>query len=169
MVRCSPNKEGPGAQGPGAHMGPGPCGPWPIWALAHMGLGPYGPWPIWALAMGHGPYGLCPRILYLNLVVYLLGSKTRTHSNPPLLALPQPPKPIPHRITSAHNHPEPFSIKNDQFIRSRASHESGTARSGKERHPAGIRELRHAPEAPTDRMLSSISMNPSSLRRCPGI
>ena len=36
MVRCLPNKEGPGAQGPGAHMGPGPYGPWPIWALAHM-------------------------------------------------------------------------------------------------------------------------------------
>ena len=42
LVRCLPNKEGPGAQGPGAHMGPGPYGPWPIWALAHMGLGPYG-------------------------------------------------------------------------------------------------------------------------------
>ena len=43
LVRCLPNKEGLGAQGPGAHMGPGPYGPWPI-------LGPYGPWPIWALA-----------------------------------------------------------------------------------------------------------------------
>ena len=37
LVRCLPNKEGPGAQGPGAYMGPGPYGPWPIWALAHMG------------------------------------------------------------------------------------------------------------------------------------
>ena len=43
LVRCLPNKEGPGAQGPGAHMGPGPYGPWPIWARAHMGQGPYGP------------------------------------------------------------------------------------------------------------------------------
>ena len=46
LVRCSPNKEGPGAQGPGAHMGPGPYGPWPLWAL---GPGPYGPWRIWAM------------------------------------------------------------------------------------------------------------------------
>ena len=35
-MRCLPNKEGPGAQGPGAHMGPGPYGPWPIWALAQI-------------------------------------------------------------------------------------------------------------------------------------
>ena len=51
LVRCSPNKEGPGAQGPG-----------PIWAKAHMGQGPYGPQPKWARAhtlahMGSGPYG----------------------------------------------------------------------------------------------------------------
>ena len=69
LVRCLPNKEGPGA-----HMAPGPYGPR---AILSMGLGPYGPWPIWAMAhmalahMGHGPYGLCPRFLYLNQVLYL--------------------------------------------------------------------------------------------------
>ena len=36
LVRCLPNKEGPRAHGPGAHMGPGPYGP----SLAHMGYVP---------------------------------------------------------------------------------------------------------------------------------
>ena len=63
MVRCSPNKEGPGAQGPGAHMGPGPRPIWalahgPIWAPAHMGLGPYGLWPRWAGLYWGGPASL---------------------------------------------------------------------------------------------------------------
>ena len=34
----------------GTLMGPGPCGPEPVWARAYVGPGPGGPRPMWARA-----------------------------------------------------------------------------------------------------------------------
>ena len=56
-------------------------------------------------------------------------------------------------------------IRSCKFIRDT---NSPTTTDEKRREATRFRKSRQVPKAPTDRQLSSISMNPSSLKRCPG-